>query len=581
MIRLHRSAVTFLVAGLAGVFAWANVCTADGLDGNAVRRKVGPRACLVRVDGALGLPVSYASGFLLGEGRFIVTDLASVAQPGVTEVTAIFDDGTEGHARSFGMAAPALGVVAIHVDLPKSKGAGLALSKTAVDEEGISAAVVGWKWGEDLHLRAGLLRGRVPASEVAEKVALESPAPKVEFLRFLCPRLDIATGAAVVDAGGNVVGVMVRLMGTAKPVVVPAPLIREALLSGGTELKPLSALPNALWPVSLQVTPGEPPTPTNFAAAARLVKRRSICAKCRGTGKITKKEIVGYSRGLGGSRRPIIRYRVETCKACKGDGVLCGPGLYEQFMRMAEGATHLIDAPDTPKNVRDAAFKNGMGLLKALGKVPPRYRNALVGQMRADLRGSATQFPRGAVLYAQVCETVNLRGDLYTVLMPHGSGNALAVNADMLTSAYGADDAPDAPTPTAGSWVVVGGVLQGTADVQGRRPILMRLFGWAFGPSLGPQIERKPFADEMQGGLTTAVASAAPPPKPAETPPAPKPAETPAPTEPTTPQTTAPTTPPAPPTPTAPTATTPRKRPKAPPRPRPKKRPGEPSFFGL
>ncbi|HUU92042.1 MAG TPA: serine protease [Phycisphaerae bacterium] len=565
----RRTIVTCLAAGLAAVVASVGVCAAAGLDGNAVREKVGPRVCLVRVDGALGLPVSYASGFLLGQGKFIVTDLASVAQPGVTQVTAIFGDGTEGQAKMFGMADPALGLIAINVDLPKSKGAGLTLSKTAVTDEGISAAVVGWKWGEALHLTGGILKGSVPAADVAEKVALESPVPKVEFLNFLCPRLDIATGAAVVDAEGDVVGVMVRLMGAAKPLVVPAPLVRQALLAGGTDLKPLAALPNALWPVSLQVTPGEPPTPTNFAAAARLVKRNSLCSKCGGSGKVKIKYIAGYAKGLGGTRRPIIRYRIETCKTCNGDGVLCGPGLYEQFMRMAEGATHLIAAPDTPKNVSDAAFKNGMALLEALGKVPPRYRNALVSQMRADLGGGEGQFPRGGVLYAQVQESVTIRGDRFTVLVPHAPAKPLMVNSEMLTSAYGADDSPDAPKPNSGSWVVVGGVLQGTADVQGRQPVLMRLFGWAFGPALGPKIERRLFVDEMEGGLTTAVASAASP-TPATTP------ETPATTDSTTP-----TTPPATATPTTPTMTTERKRPKEPPRPRPQKKPGEPSFFGL
>jgi len=169
------------------------------------------------------------------------------------------------------------------------------------------------------------------------------------------------------------------------------------------------------------------------------------------------------------------------------------------------------------------------------------------------------------VLYAQVQESVKIRGDRFTVLVPHASAKPLIVNSEMLTSAYGVDGSPDAPKPKSGSWVVVGGVLQGTADVQGRHPVLMRVFGWAFGPALGPKIERRLFVDEMEGGLTTAVASAAPP----------------APTTPETPAATDPTTPPATTTPAAPTRTTTRRRPKAPPRPRPKKKPGEPSFFGL
>ncbi len=558
---LRRSAVTFMAAALAAVFGLAGVCAAADLDGNAVRQKVGPRVCLVRVDGALGLPVSYASGFLLGQGKFIVTDLASVAQPGVTQVTAIFGDGTEGQAKQFGMADPALGVVAISVDLPKDKGAGLTLSKASVPQDGISAAVVGWKWGENLHLTAGALKGHMPAADLAETVALEGPAPKVEFLNFLCPKLDIATGAAVVDAQGAVVGVMVRFMGTAKPTIVPAPLIRQALLSGGTRLKPLSALPNALWPVSLQVTPGQPPTPQGFSRAAGDVRRRSICATCKGSGEVKVKYVAGYTRGLGGVRWPIIRYRVETCKTCSGEGVVCRRGLYGYFVRMAEGATHLIASPDTTKNVSDAAFKNGMGLLEALAKVPTGYRDSLTRQIRADLNAADPKYPRGAILYAQVCESVNLRGDNFTVLVPYGSATVVMVNSEMLTSAYGVDDSPAAATPTAGSSVMVGGVLEGVADLQGAHPILMRPFGWSFGPALGGVTPRKPFVNDPPTGLPSAVAAAT---RPTLS----KPAKTAGSTM--SPATTTPT-----PTPT------PRKRPKAPPRQRPKKKPGEPSFFGL
>jgi len=502
-------------------------------------QKVGQRVCLVRVDGALGLPVSYASGFLLGSGEMVVTDLASVAQPGVTQVTVIFGDGTEVVAKEFGMADPTLGVAAIKVDLPKDKSAGLVLAKANVIEEGISAAVVGWKWGEDLNLTAGVLKGRVPASDVAEKVALETATPKAEFLRFVCARLDVATGAAVVDEEGTVVGVMVRLMGTDKPMVVPGPLIRQALLSAGTDLKPLSALPNALWPVSLQVTPGRPPTPADFAAAARLVKLKSLCTKCRGKGTVVVKRFVGYQLG-----KKLFREEHETCDQCFGEGIICGTGLYSKFSAMAEGATHLIEAPDTQKNVRDAAFSNGMGLLVALGKVPSMYRASLTSQIREDLNADGQTYPRGAILYAQVQESVNIQGDEFTVLVPHDSDAVLMVNSDMLTPEYGVDTSPTAASPAAGSWVVVGGVLEGAADVQGSHPILMRPFGWSFGPNLGIGTHRNSFVNEALPEAAMAVAEG----------------------------------------PTTPTATTPmtptvRRRPKAPPRQRPGQ--GWVSFFGL
>ena len=523
-------------------------------DGLAVWQKVKPRVCLVRVDGALGLPVSYASGFLLGSVRMVVTDLASVAQPGVTQVTVIFDDGTQVVAKEFGLADPALGVVAISVDLPKDKTAGLTLSKASVPEDGISAAVAGWKWGESLGMIASTLKGRAAGGELAEKMALDAPAPEVEFLRFRSPSLDIATGAAVVDADGQVAGVMVRIMGAANPLVAPAPLIRQALLSGGSQLKPLSALPNALWPVSLQVTPGQPPTSGEFAAAARLVRRHSICTTCKGKGTIIVKKFLGYRKGSLGNRVRVYREVPETCGQCRGEGVVCGRGLYNQFMRMAEGAAHLIASPDTTENVRDAAFKNGMGLLEALTKVPAGYRDSLTSQIRADLGAADPKYPRGAILYARVCESVNLRGDDFTVLVPYGSATVLMVNSEMLTSAYGVDNNPAAATPTFGASVVVGGVLEGEADLQGARPILMRPFGWSFGPALGSVTSRRPFVNDPPTGLPGAVA-AAPPPTVSG--------------------------PAAPPAARITTTRTTRRRPKTFVVKRPTRQPGEPSFFGL
>jgi len=466
-------------------------------------QEIGRRVCLVRVDGALGLPVSYASGFLLGGGKMVVTDLASVAQPGVKQVTVILGDGTQIVAKEFGMADPGLGIAAIKVDLPEGVGTGLALAKADVLEEGISAAVVGWQWGRDLNLTAGTLKGRVAAAEVADKVALETAAPKVEFLTFQCSRLDAATGAAVVDEQGTVVGVMVRLMGIDKPLVVPGPLIRKALLSAGTELKPLDALPNALWPVCLQVRPGRPPTAADFAAAVRLVKLRSICRECRGKGTVTVKKFVGVHLGI-----KMFREEHETCDGCAGEGIICGAGLYSKFSAMARGAAHLIAAPDTPKNVRNAAFGNGMGLLLALGKVPDGYRNSLAGQIQADLDADGPTYPRGAILYAQVKQSVKILGDEFTVLAPYNSQAVLMVNSDLLTPEYGAADNPTAAKPGRGAWLVVGGVLEGTADVYGSHPIFMRPFGWSLGPELGTQFGGRLAAGNPVRELMTAIAAA-------------------------------------------------------------------------
>lgn len=541
---VRRDVVRAVAAGLAAAFLSAAVWAAGGLDPKVVRRDAGPRVCLVRVDSGLDLPLSYASGFLLGEGRFVVTDLASVAQPGVKTVTVFLEDGTKAEASTFSMADPALGVVAIGVELPVTRAKGLALSSKAIPEGGAPAAVIGWKWGQELDVTAGMLKGTIAAAELAKGLKVTGEAPKVAFLTFLCPALDIATGAAVVDADGEVAGVVVRIAGADKPLVAPAPLVREALLAAGPGTKPLSALPNALWPVSLQVDPGRPPTPKDGAEAYRAVKTHSICPTCKGSGTVKVRVLAGYQTIMG-MRRPIYRMEPRPCQNCQREGLVCGNGLYADYKAMASAVTGLTANPDTPDNARSAAFKNGTCLIETLAKVPPKYRDNLCDQMRADIDNTTGEFPRGAVFYAQVAETINIRGDAYTVLIPYESHALVMVNADRLTEAYSAEDSSTRPAPGDGAWLVVGGVLQGTAELQGARPMCMRLFGWAFGPGLGPRAKRRPFADERAPTPATGIASAPTTPVPATLPP------------------------------------TVRKRPQAPPPPRPARKPGEPNFFGL
>ncbi|HUW99553.1 MAG: serine protease [Phycisphaerae bacterium] len=537
--------------GLAGLMGMAGPCAAAGAGTDGVAGSVGPQVCLVRVEGALGLPAAYASGFLMGEGRFVLTDLASVAQPGVKSVTVIFQDGTEAVAKTFSMADPAMGIAAIGVDLPPDKAAqGLDLSKAEEPKEGVPAEVVGWRGGKELIKTAGRLAGTVSGAELATALGFTEPGPDVEFLKFLCPSLDIATGAPVTGPDGTVLGIMVCIYGADKPLVAPSPLVRKALLAAGPQTKPLSALPRVLWPVALQKMPGKPPAPREFAAVCRSVKMSSVCPKCKGSGFIVVRVLDHYEVVATGLRRAVYRAEKRDCAACRTEGLVCGKGLYGKFSKMAEGATWLLWASNPPENVRNAAAENGMGLLGALGKVPPGYRGELTDQARSDMDAAAGEYPRGAVLYAQVCETVNIRGDEYTVLVPHKSESVLMVNSDTLVGAYSAEERAAGARPAEGSWIIVGGVLIGKADIQGSHPIFMQLFGWAFGPNLDRRVRRQPFASERVELPPTVIE-----------------------TGPTIPTTVTPTTPAEP-------VTPPRRLPPPPP-PRPPKKPGEPSFFGL
>lgn len=167
--------------GLAGLMGMAGPCAAAGAGTDGVAGSVGPQVCLVRVE-ALGLPAAYASGFLMGEGRFVLTDLASVAQPGVKSVTVIFQDGTEAVAKTFSMADPAMGIAAIGVDLPPDKAAqGLDLSKAEEPKEGVPAEVVGWRGGKELIKTAGRLAGTVSGAELATASGSRNPGRMSSF----------------------------------------------------------------------------------------------------------------------------------------------------------------------------------------------------------------------------------------------------------------------------------------------------------------------------------------------------------------------------------------------------------------
>ncbi len=456
---------------------------AAALDAATVRDSVGPRVCLVRAEGAMGLPVAYASGFLLGAGKFVVTDLASLSRPGVVRVTLRFIDGASATSTQFGLADPATGLVAIQVDKPDEKRGGLSLS-AAGGREDVSVAVVGWRWAEELDVAVGSVKGVGSAADLATEVKVPLPTGAPEFLAFAPAHLDVASGAAVVDATGGVVGVFLQVAGTGKQIVVPASALRNALLSAAAQVKPFSELPKAAWPVGVQGLAGKPMSGSTFTGLVRSIRTRSRCKTCNGSGQVTVSKIVG-KRKVGGIVGNIIEKKPETCKACSGEGVICGDAMYGYFARMAEGAVRLMLAGDTDEKVQQAAIENGASLLASLGRIGKQYRDALVTQAREDLAKPDAAFPRGVVVYAQVAETVETPDGKVTRLMPFQSSRPLAVRADELAKALGgvANTAP----AEEGDWIILVGLAEGEVSLDGKPAIFVRLFGWSSGPSLGPR----------------------------------------------------------------------------------------------
>ena len=470
------------ILGLTVFLAAGALRAAEPVDILAARNDTGPKVCLVTVNGPLGLPVAYATGFLLGEGKFVITDLASVARPGVKQVTLRFRDGSTAVGSQFGMADPAIGLVAILLDPPKTDAGGLALAPEP-PADGTEAALIGWKRAQDLDVLKGTMRKGVSSADLATLVKIEPPKEPATFLTFVGVRTDMATGAPAVDASGKAIGVFLDLAGVDRTILVPAALLRSSLLSAGTQLKPLAALPKPVWPVDLYTLAGRAVTPAEFAQAVRNARSRSRCDGCGGKGAVTYSKLIRTERTPLGTTRSVFQDVQEPCKSCKGEGVVCGEGVYAVFANMAYGAAWLAAAPDVDPKAREAALTNGATMLKALAKVGPNYRNAFVAQSAVDLARPG-DWPRGLVVYALVRENLTGPDGAYTLLAPVRPPALLAVKSVLLEPPPGADGKSGGARPAAGQWIVLGGAAEGAALIQGQKPILVRPFGWTLGPSL-------------------------------------------------------------------------------------------------
>ncbi|MFO8012629.1 MAG: hypothetical protein R6X20_04900, partial [Phycisphaerae bacterium] len=73
-----RRATILLAPILLAAAACPLAAQIDRAAADALRARVGDAVCTVTAENAWGVPVSVASGFALGDGRFVVTDLAAV-----------------------------------------------------------------------------------------------------------------------------------------------------------------------------------------------------------------------------------------------------------------------------------------------------------------------------------------------------------------------------------------------------------------------------------------------------------------------------------------------------------------------
>jgi hypothetical protein len=462
MTRHYAIVLSAVLAVGALTLGGAAACYAEPINVATVREAAAAKTCLVIGEDALGAPVAFATGFRLGTGNRVVTDLASIAQPGVKTVRLRFADGKETVVKAFDWSDPAAGLVILHLEDNAPAALGLPLA-TASTISGAEVAVVGWKWAKAVDVTVARLSNGVTAATLGATLKVDPPPGDLVFLKIDSERPAAAGGAAVCDATGGVVGVLLQVAGTDKALIVPSSRLRGALLSPMAS-KPLSQLPEPVWPVSVETLPGEPATAEDFSAALRTIRQRSLCPMCGGKGHLTV-------------QKTSSRSEEQTCTECQGEGVVFPAGLYAKFEKLAESAAWLTLSPDSDSKGAQWVYNNIETLLKSLARLGPIYRSALSQQAKADLEKGA--YPRGLFVYARINGWADGPDGPYSLLESEALASPMAIkNAD-----FGEEADGKGGKPKDGQWIILAGWAVGQVTLLDEKPILVRPLAWVPGPN--------------------------------------------------------------------------------------------------
>jgi len=448
-------------AMLVLLFAARLVAAPVGIDVAAVQTHADPAVCLVSVQNSLGITVAYASGFLLGKGRFVITDLAAIAQPDVTRATVRFQDGSVAASTQFGLANPSIGLAAILLDDTKSR-TGLTLSSEPIGPSPLPVALFGWQWGHRLGNVVGRLGSGQGTADLASRLGVTPPADAWNFLFLTGGTLPGASGAPILDQTGAVLGITLLLANrsTTLLTVVPADVMHGALLAAKPELKPFSELPKPLWPVQVLRVAGDPPEAAEFGQLVEATKTALVCKRCGGKGTIVE--------GLYSQRRP--------CPGCNGEKIACPSAAATQLVQFAAQGARFAHVPGQDERARRASLATASGLLQA----EEGFRTALVRAPQMGL--GRVGYPKGLVIYARVRETFQGPDGEYAVLAPGQGGSDIAVRSDALPAAA-AGKPEDAPAP--GDWIVLAGLAAQTFTVESDSRVYVVPFFWVDAPDFG------------------------------------------------------------------------------------------------
>jgi len=451
------------------------------LDPDAIRGIVEPSVCLVRVENTWGVPLAVATGFLLGDGRFAVTDLGAVAQPDASRATLRFSDGRTATATQFGMADPARGLVALRVGPVGSRRRGLSLAPRLPALDGIGAiAAAGWRWGQEIEVVTGRVWRGPAIRSVAARTRVTTP-PGVEFfLRMAGGHIEAASGSPVVDSGGTALAVLLEVAapGVSVALAMPASSLRRSLLESEPRLLAFSELPKPLWPVHLLRLPGRPPNPTAFGRVRDHVRASVVCTECKGKGTIRAEDQRGVLRRLGGDK-------VE-CPCCRGEGIALESGVYATLATWAEQGTRVVWAPGPVGRAQGTARVAGQEMLQWLAVAGRFFRQTCSAAAGQDLNRLDRPSPRGILVFGEVRDTISGPDGPYVILDPLHTNYMVAVRMQDLMGHDGKGPSGLGRRPADKSWIILAGTVMSRFTVGKHHGVYVLPFEWTRCPSPGP-----------------------------------------------------------------------------------------------
>jgi len=487
-VRSGRTHLGVLLGILAAVGAASRSAgESASVNVTAIQAKLAPSLCRVTVQNAWGVPLGLANGFVLGNGRFVVTELGVLACPGAVQAVIRFQDGSQVATKQFGMADPVSGLAALYVKPGASSREGLALVRELPPLAAVPTVAT---MDSDGGSQPALITGRLVAGprmhELAARTGVSVLKADWTFLRIVRRGAVGASGMPVLDGDGAVLGVRIDVVGRSAtaPLVVPATALWDALFASKPELKPLTALPTAAWPVPIVRLEGRPLTAPQFSRLVVDLKDGLVCRPCNGRGTVRYTAAPGSADSVS-----IYGYYPSrvTCKACGGDGVACGKEVYARLKAMAEECTRVAWAPCLEARAKKATLTQGVQRLKELAATGTRFHRGWAAAVKADFQAPAGGFPRGIVARAGVGKTIDGPDGRYTLLEIAGSRESVIFRAGAVTDPSAPGPVGIPAEPKEGTWIVVGGVAQKrlgsgkgrAASWPGRgRPVYVLPFGW-------------------------------------------------------------------------------------------------------